>query len=315
MYGINGEGLGHLNRSNLIINELRKLGHEVVKACPYDLNQKDGFIPIKSIRLDFKDGKLNKEKVITDFLEFNFNMEMDIIHSSGLRFDLAITDFEPVVARYARKWDIPLISIDNQHRFSSIDFKLPAKYLAYNSFLCLLLKIFIGRVDKSIVTCFHPSPNSCEVICEDGEVTNDGSIVVYLKDNYIEEFLKSDHNGDFHIFTNLKKKDRGNMKFYQLDKDLFKEKLRSCHSVISNAGNQIIGECLYYNKAITCIPIKGQIEQEINSFYLSKYGFGVSTNMENLAADCHFLPNRNLPNVYPENGLTQVIRELDEWIK
>lgn len=309
LYGINGEGLGHLNRSNLIISELRKAGHEVVKACPLHLEQIDGFIPIKSIRLSFKNGEIYKQKVITDFLEFNFKTEIDIIRASGFNPDLVITDFEPVTARYARKYGLPLVSIDNQHRFSKIDFGLPYKYIAYNFFLSYLLKIFIGRVDKSIVTCFHPAVDACNVVCEDGAISNDSSTIVYLKDVYLDGFLNKSQDGDFHIFTNTKRKDRKNIKFYPLDREFFKERLRSCHSVVSNAGNQIIGECLHYNKAITCLPIRGQVEQEINSIYLEKFGFGVSSSVEN------FTLNTSLPNVHTENGLHQVMRELSEWIK
>lgn len=308
LYGINGEGLGHLNRSRLIIEQLKLSGHEVIKVCPQHLKQ-DDFIPINNINLSFKDGKVDKEKVIIDYIEFNFKNQIKLIHSYGINPDLVITDFEPVTARYARYYDIPILSIDNQHRFRKIDLKLPPRYLSYNIFLSLLLKVFIGRVDKSIVTCFHPIKDACNVICENGKVTDDGSTVVYLKDPYTKIFVKNNLVGDFCVFTNLKYKDTKNIKFYPLDKVSFKDRIRSCHSVISNAGNQIIGECLYYNKAITCVPIKGQTEQEINSFYLKKFGFGVSSNIDSL------IINKNTPNINPENGLYQVMRELNEWIK
>ena len=310
LYGINSEGLGHLNRSKIVIKELQKLGHEITTVSSH----KESDVFIDYLKLKYRNGKIRKASVIWDWLCFPMRKNINKIPNHG--FDLVITDYEPVTARYARKHKINLVSIDNQHRFSTIDKSLPLKFLIYNIALYLVNKIFIGKTDDQIVTCFHPKEGSYDVLCEHEETKGgDGSTLVYLKDVFVLDFLRNYKDSKTPTYVYCKSLSienfgyhNSNVKFCPLG-DTFKRRLASCSRVVSNAGNQLIGECIKYNKPITCIPIMGQIEQEINAYYLKKFNLGGVTDIKNLEI------NNKKPRVVLDRGLDKVIERLRLWLK
>lgn len=315
LYGINGEGLGHISRSTKIIEELRCAGHTVHIACMNDEVLTKNDIKIGGVSLKFKNQKIKKLSTIIDFLNLPINKYISLIEGKYGVVDLVITDFEPITARYARKNKINLISIDNQHRFVKIDKNLPLKYRAYNILLSLLLRVFIGKVNDYIVTCFYPQEDSVGVLCKDGEPADNNFTLVYLKDEFIDKFVSAYPFDDFtYIYCKSPEKFKSkyyhdNLVFCSLDKINFSKMLKNCSRVISNAGNQIAGECVYYNKPITCIPIKGQIEQEINGFYLEFYGLGKVSNFNNLVI------NNKKPDANIENGIHKIMERLGKWLK
>ncbi|RKX69884.1 hypothetical protein DRP43_03960 [candidate division TA06 bacterium] len=58
------------------------------------------------------------------------------------------------------------------------------------------------------------------------------------------------------------------------NKENFIKDLLLCKAVITNGGFSLISEAVSLKKPIYSIPIKYQVEQEINAFYLEKSGFG-----------------------------------------
>ena len=314
LYGINGEGLGHINRSRHVIDKLRDQGHTVYKACMLNKELSDGDTCIHGVKLKYKNRKIKKIRAIIDYLRLPTSKDVRLLEQRYGKVDLVITDFESTVARYARKNEIPLVSIDNQHRFYKIDYSMPLKYVIYNILLSICVKVFIGKTDDRIVTCFHPQEASYDVLCGQAETKENGTTLVYLKDEFVPTFIKN--YKDLKTPTYIYCKSPGsflqdvssNIMLCPLG-DSFKRRLLDCSRVISNGGNQIIGECIQYNKPITCIPIIGQIEQEMNAYYLEKYNLGGVTTIEELEI------NNKKPNVKLNRGIEKLMERLGIWLK
>lgn len=255
LYGVNGEGLGHYNRYVIVKSILEKFGHEVKLASYGDCKNPD--IKIHGIKLDISNG-VNIFKAIDDFLRLDKNQKI------GYSPDLVITDYEPVCANFARKNKIPLISIDNQHRFDTIDYSLPPSALLYNIALKIFNTIFIGKVDESIVSCFYKTSKSIPPILDPMLISLRESPfdVVYLKGEYLSKFLSNKSDRPQFIFGGAKFSPARNR--IPLDSRYFKNYLISCDRVISNAGHQLISECIHLKKEHIIIPIKNQPEQMIN---------------------------------------------------
>ena len=67
------------------------------------------------------------------------------------------------------------------------------------------------------------------------------------------------------------------MTFRPFDEQTFIADLASAKAVISGGGFTVLGECVYLRKPTLCIPVGGQVEQEINGRYLAREGYGMVT--------------------------------------
>lgn len=67
----------------------------------------------------------------------------------------------------------------------------------------------------------------------------------------------------------------GNIVFKEPGIEEFLTDLASASAVISNGGYNVMCEAMYFSKPLYSIPIYGQYEQIINSFYLQNMNFGL----------------------------------------
>src|SRR3989338_3221446 len=123
VYGVAGEGRGHLSRSREIINHLKSEGHELLiityGQAYASLSKNFTTIKINGIHPIIKSNKMkliqshftNTPRVLKDLARWKqINKQINAFSP-----DLFITDFEPYTARLAYRNKKPLISIDNQH--------------------------------------------------------------------------------------------------------------------------------------------------------------------------------------------------------
>lgn len=311
LYGINGEGLGHFSRSSHIIKNLLNKDYNVLVAKPPSITQQESnFIPIDFISLKMSGSRISLQHLIRDYISFFIKIEKRIQSLEKYpKPDIVISDFEPLTAYYARKHRIPLLSLDNQHRFYTIPKYIDYKMKIIHLLMILTNKLFIGHVSHSIVTCFHPHPNAYPVIINDQDLygldeenSDSPYYLCYVRQSIASEleYLKKDNNI---IFAN------------NLPKPEFIKLLRKSSGVITHAGNQLLGECVFYNKPITCIPIRSQIEQYANAYYLKKFKWGdVYNDTKNIKINKSNPPVVTDSNNRIRNGYFAVCRELDKWI-
>ncbi len=164
VYGVSGEGSGHSSRASEIIPFLMNTGHEV-KVVSYDRgykNLKDNFdvFETEGLHIASVDNKVSIVKTFTDNLmrlsEGHRSLQL-LKETLFKKFspDCVITDFEPMTAYLASFYNLPLISIDNQHRIRYMDYDCPS-YLKKDQFITeTVIRSMVPRPDVSLVTTFY----------------------------------------------------------------------------------------------------------------------------------------------------------------
>ncbi len=295
VYGLSGEGSGHSSRSREMISFLISRGHEV-KAVSYDRgfhNLKDDFdiMEVTGLRMINKDNKISITKTFAE----NFNNISKVFESSesvkqkifkDFKPDLVITDFEPMTAYLANYFDLPLISIDNQHRFRYMEFPCPHDMKTEAVFVENLIRAIVPRSSISLIITFYFSkvknrrtflfPPILRQKILNTRTEKGNHILVYVTQAYeqLPEVLKTFEREEFHIYGfNREGKDK-NLIFKGYDREGFRCDLASCKCVIGTAGFTLITESLHLRKPYCSIPVQGQFEQVMNAIMLEELGYG-----------------------------------------
>ena len=297
LYGVNGEGMGHAMRSAEIIKNLSK-DHEIKiiaggKAADY-LKKFNNLKKVNYLSFVTKNGKIYYFKTaLFNLLQSPIlicNFFSILIKSIFNRPNLIITDFEPLTSYTSLILRIPLISFDNQHIVT--DTQIPVK----NPFALSLYKTTVSLMTpfpkkKVITTFFYPKllkknsvlvpPVIREIIAKQ-KPRNGKHLLVYLGMKN-DSLLSSLNNLKIHciVYGKTSLKSSKYLKMKKFDEYAFAADLANSKAVICNAGLTTLTESLYLKKPILCIPLKGQVEQELNAYYLKKYNYGLSTDKIN----------------------------------
>ena len=293
LYGVAGEGFGHSSRALSIGDYLEKKGHKVV-IMTYGqaykvLKKRFKIFKVKGLHLKYKRSILHKRKTIAYNLE-NFPKNLRRwrkFHKLMKEFkpDLCISDMEPIVPILRNWYNLPLICIDNQHRMTNLDIKVPKKY--YRDFVIAreVTDAFVRKADYFIITSFAGAkikkkntivvpPIIRESVKSARKKERYGEkILVYLnkKDRQVLGVLKK-INEKFIVYGYNKKKRKGNIEFRK--RETFLRDLKDCKAIIATAGFTLLSEATYLNKPYLALPLKGQFEQMLNALFLKKAGFG-----------------------------------------
>ncbi len=280
LYGIQATGNGHITRALEIIPELKKYGsvdlllsgsHSEIKI-PYD-------IKYKFKGLGFVFGKNGGIDYWRTFLQFKVkNLREEISNFPIEKYDLVVSDFEPVSAWAARIKKIDCIGLSNQcvtlHPKSpkpkNVDWLgkfVLENYAPTSHNYGLHFKSF----DKNIFTPIIPKE------IRKTSVENKNHITVYLpaySDKKILKVLKNITETEFHIFSKHSNKvyQEKNLNFFPIDKTSFQKSMAESNGVVCNAGFGATSEALFLNKKLLAVPMKGQIEQKYNAAMLQSMG-------------------------------------------
>ena len=129
----------------------------------------------------------------------------------------------------------------------------------------------------------------------------------------IDDLKHIDHK--FIIYGMNKEAVEGHMEF-KLFSDEFIHDVANAEAVITNGGFALLSEALYFKKPILTIPVKGQFEQELNSIYIERLGYGkmlVKSSVEDIKL---FIKNKShykLDKYNPDPK--QALKVLDKQIK
>lgn len=335
LYGLAGEGFGHSSRALTIIPFLQSQGHQV-QVLTYGqalavLKNKFPVFKIHGSHIEFTRGKVNYYKTLTKNIERNLKnlKNSKKFHQLIKSFqpDIIISDMEPISPILSNLYSIPLISLDNQHRITNLQLKVPQKY--YKDYLAakFIVNLFCRHADFYIITSFTPS----KVIKENSYIvppiirpeiralkpTYKNKILVYLtkKDpQVIKELQKV--NAQFILYGFNKNTTQKNLQFKT--RESFSQDLKECRAIIASAGFTLMSEALYLKKPYLALPLKGQFEQTLNALFLKQAGFGDFS--ENLKASeiLSFLEKlenykKNLNKYSPDYNL--IFKTLEKTIK
>jgi uncharacterized protein (TIGR00661 family) len=216
------------------------------------------------------------------------------------RPDLAITDFEPVLPRAARRMNVPWISLDHQHFLSISSFRsLPMRFRWRGLFLRSSIPLFYSGQAGEAVSSFHhlPPRHGTEKIPRIGVLLRDsvlqarnegpsnaGHVLVYIRRSAPNSFWStlSRCGRRIKVYGHSTPPALPNLEYRGIADDPFVQDLATCECLITTAGNQLIGEAFSLGKPVLAIPEPGNFEQQLNAWLVTDSQGGWSTTFEQL---------------------------------
>ena len=203
-------------------------------------------------------------------------------------YDLVITDFDPISAYAAKKYNIPCMGIGHQYSFYE-DIPMTNKM----RFSSMFFPKIYAPVTFSIPFHFHHFnqpilPPFIDPILHDRrdkEKIGD-DVLVYLPWENLNEMIAilEKVSRDFIFYTDVEHiKEIENITLKPFSNKNFKYDLLRCRCLITNAGFQLTSEALFLGKPILCKPQKGQPEQEHNAKILDDLGYATVSQEINAA--------------------------------
>ena len=280
LYGVQGTGNGHLSKVSSIypiLNDFTDNIDILISGDNYGISIN---YPIKyqkkGITFKVKNGKIDYLNSFINFNLFRFFKEINSIPFN--KYDLIITDFEPISAWGAKKHNIPSVHVSHQASFLDENVPFPKK----KDFLGnLILKNFIPKMEYVGIHFQQYGPNICTPLIKksilNAKITYGNHFTLYLpwyENKFLVDFFQNFKNENFHIFTKKVTKEKvfENITLFPVSEKKFSKSMSSSKGVICNAGFVTPSEALYLGKRLLVIPLKGQYEQHCNVAALEKIG-------------------------------------------
>jgi uncharacterized protein (TIGR00661 family) len=297
VYGVSGEGSGHSSRAREMITYLEQLGH-TLKVVSYDRgfnNLRNDFdvFETEGLHIASSDNRVSKVKTFTDNLKRlpRGHKKLQALRKEIFKTfqpDCVITDFEPMTAYLAHHYDLPLVSIDNQHRIRYMTYPCPAHLQKERRMTASIIRAMVPRPDVSLVTTFYYGeakndrtfffPPILRQAILTRQSSNDGHVLVYLTSGF-ESFLKllkSFSRERFRVYGTDREGQEGHMVYKPYSKEGFLQDLAGCKAVMATAGFTLMTEAFYLRKPYLALPMRGQFEQELNAYQLARLKYGIN---------------------------------------
>ena len=283
LYAVQGTGNGHISRSKEVIKELGKNCQVDILVSESQHEVDLGFeVKYKLKGLGFTFGKKGGIDYITSFKNARFDKLITDIYELPIeKYDIVVSDFEPVSSWACRLRKKPCISLSHQTSFMSPKIPRPDKP---NNFAEFIIKWYapvsipLGLHFKEYDS-FIKNPIIRQELRE-CEVENRGHYTVYLpsfeQKNLIKHLKKVDVKWE--MFSKHYKGEPyydGNVKVHPISYEWFIESFSKCEGILCNAGFETPSEALYLGKKLFAVPMKGQYEQECNAEALKEMGVNV----------------------------------------
>tara|TARA_B100001996_G_C18598155_1_gene568754 strand:- start:117 stop:1136 length:1020 start_codon:yes stop_codon:yes gene_type:complete len=319
LYGIAATGNGHISRSRIIVDVLRKKGHLVDVILSgrdeKDLFDIDDLKPFKVKRGFTFVTKKGKIRYIKTLLESKIIEFFKDIKSIDNKYDLVITDLEPISAYAAKLYKIPSMGIGHQYSFyKNIPMKMNMKFAS------VFIPKMYSPVDFSIPFHFNHFNQSIlppiidPIFYEEGNDNQcNEDILVYLAwenlNSIISVFEKISNN--FIIYTNTESiKKCGNITLKPFSNIPFKKDLIKCSGLITNGGFELPSEALFLGKPMLCKPLGGQPEQQHNVEILQELKYATICNKIDIHNVENWIKNKinvRIPFKSPINLIIDII--------
>ncbi len=305
-WGVMGEGLGHVTRTLAVIEHLPECEVHIFtsgQALAYLAGTAYPHLhAIEGLMFRYRNGRVAQcaslRGAVSFFLRSRARNVRQILDAADrLQPELFVTDFEPSLPGAARRWGGPLVSIDNQHRFSHCSVRdLPLGLRCYAKFVGQYIRCAMGQPRVAVISTFSPEylrPAAANAVVVGSVIrpavevlqpSDEGFVLAYVRDSIRAPLLACLHQLDRRsvVYGASPEECRGRVEARPLSPD-FVHDLARCACVVSTAGHQLISEAHCLGKPLLAIPEPGQYEQYINAFYLEKVGGGRRCNLTSLS--------------------------------
>jgi uncharacterized protein (TIGR00661 family) len=300
LYGVNGEGMGHATRSQVVIDSmLRRHDVRVVasgSAFRYLRERLPRVDEIFGPTFDLEEGEIRRWGTVRQNLRLARQELPETIRSWTARVnewapDVVISDFEPLAGVYARLTRTPLIAVGNINLLDRCRHDADILGAEREDFLlarAVSRSMVPGAVSYIVTTYFRPPilrggttlvPPIVRPEIVDAEAVRGDHLVVYWSgDEAVLDALRAapmrclvyGMQGETAETTT-----DGNLEFRPRSTEGFVEALRTSRGVVAGGGFSLLSEAVYLGKPILSIPLRGQFEQVINARYTARLGYGM----------------------------------------
>jgi uncharacterized protein (TIGR00661 family) len=300
LYGVNGEGMGHATRSEVVIDSLLARHDVRVMASGAAFR----FLTDRLPRVDeifgpsfaLEEGEIRRWATVRQNLQLARHELPDTVRHwidevDDWQPDVVISDFEPLTGIYARLTRTPLIAVGNINMLdrcrhdreiigSDREDYLLARTVAHS--------MVPGAVEYIVTTYFRPPvarggttlvPPIVRPEIVDAQPERGDHLVVYSSgDDALIESLRAAgirclvygmRGGPAEAVT------EGNLELRPRSNEGFIEALRTARGVVAGGGFSLLSEAVYLGKPILSIPLRGQFEQTMNARYTERLGYGL----------------------------------------
>src|SRR5215471_12009493 len=128
LYGVVGEGMGHATRSKVVCEHLVERGHDlkiVVSGRAHGFLAKTfrDVVEIKGLTIRYVDNRMDRDgtlarNVLAAPAMLAANVQAYFDEVASFRAEAVISDFDSFAYLYAKRHNVPILSIDNQQIIS-----------------------------------------------------------------------------------------------------------------------------------------------------------------------------------------------------
>jgi uncharacterized protein (TIGR00661 family) len=201
--------------------------------------------------------------------------------------DVALSDYDYLVARACQQVALPCLSVDHQHIITFCHHPVPWQNRLPYWQLALVIDLLFSQASQYLVISFFRPPLKPGVrgrlappLLRESVLARqprEGShVLVYQSISPFPGFFAFLQNLPHPVVVYGFHQNRrdGNLTFKENSEEGFLDDLASCRYVICAGSHTLTSEALYYGKPVLSIPFQGAFEQFLNVFYLEKLGYG-----------------------------------------
>lgn len=299
LYGVQGEGMGHAMRAEVVLSELTR-HHEVrvvASGRAFEHLAKSGPHVHEIWGLSFaKDGAEIRmlQSVIQNLRGAVTGWPRDLRKyfelAEEFRPEVVISDFESFAVLYAQRHLLPIVSLDNiqmidrcKHDAELLkgyrdDFHVARAYIAMKvpRAFHYLITTFFEPPFRRKRTSFVPPIVRPEIVAARPS-RGDHLVVYWAGDERVPEVLKAS-GVPCRIYgmgvQGAEEVVDGTLTYRPFSAAGFVEDLTSCRGLVTGGGFTLLSEAVYLRKPILSIPLAGQAEQQLNARYVERLGYG-----------------------------------------
>lgn len=205
--------------------------------------------------------------------------------------DVALSDYDYLVAWACRRQGLPCLGLDHQHIITCCRHRLPPWVRPTFWVTAAVIRRLYGGVTWRLVTSFFHPPLRPGVqarlvppLLRESVLTRHPlpgeHVVAYQSVSTFRHFLPFLRSlpRPVHVYGLGEGGRNGNLHFRPRSEEGFLDDLASCAWVVAGGGHTTISEALYFGKPVLSFPIRRHAEQYLNAFYLEKLGYGLKVS-------------------------------------
>jgi uncharacterized protein (TIGR00661 family) len=290
VYGVSGEGLGHVFEAIEIVTRLKEAGHSV-RVLTYGDRAMDslarfGPTRIEGINLYFNDDGMSLAQTVTRNLKcvpfFLRHWNRLMRELEDFEPDVFLTAYEPFTMVAAHVMGVPLVSMDNQNELLYVHapagtdmfaFRLTrlATRVCTHGAVQYVVKTF--RKLESQRTLHFVAPIIQREIRRLKPVHGNHVLVYLTKANPALIDMLRTIDEQFVVYCLNRTGEEGNITF-RAKGPSFLPDLESCKAIIGTTGFSLISDSIYLRKPYFGVPLRKQFEQTYNAQFLRESGLG-----------------------------------------